>query len=96
MCPGTHRAKGNVMVSLTVRMRAPPTAEVCPNCQGEMTVTQVRPILFRDGLESVTYKCTQCRSELERTFGSPSSKLANHLPHQEQSMLRRGGFERVR
>jgi len=83
------------MVSLKVRMRAPPATEVCPNCQGQMTVTQIRPILFRDGLESMTYKCTQCRSELERTFGSPSSNLANHLPHPEQSMWRRGGFERV-
>ena len=96
MCPGTHRAKGNAMVSLSVRMRAPPIAEVCPNCQGQMTVIQVTPTLFMDCDESVRYKCTKCNSELERTFPSPSSEPADHLPHPGQSMWRRGGFERVR
>jgi hypothetical protein len=86
------------MTSLKVRMRAPPTTEVCPNCYGQMTVIQVMPILVTDGLESVTYKCAQCHSELERTFQSPGSKPADHLPHPEPSggLWRRGGFERVR
>jgi hypothetical protein len=44
------------MTSLEVRMRAPLTSEVCPNCQGQMIVTQLMPILFTDGLESVRYK----------------------------------------
>jgi hypothetical protein len=86
------------MTSLKVSMRAPLTTEVCPNCQGQMIVTQVMPILFTDGLESVTYKCTQCRSELDRTFHSLGSKPPDHLPHPGQSggLWRRGGFERVR
>jgi transposase-like protein len=73
------------MTSFKVRMRAPPTAEVCPNCQGQMTMIQTTPLLFADGLESVTYKCAKCRSELERTFNSPGSK----------PLWQRGGFERV-
>jgi hypothetical protein len=83
------------MTSLKVRMSAAPTTEVCPNCQGQMTVIQVMPILFTDGLESVTYKCTQCRSELERTFHAAGSKPANDLPH-PGGLWRRGGFERIR
>ena len=81
------------MVSLTVRMRAPPTAEVCPNCQGQMTVIQVTPALFMDNDVSVKYKCRKCSSELERTFHPP--KPADHLPHREQSTWQSGGFERV-
>jgi transposase-like protein len=64
------------MTSLRVRMRAPPTTEVCPNCQSRMTVIQIMPISLADGLEIVTYKCTQCRSELERTFQPRSSEPA--------------------
>ncbi len=82
--------------SLKVRMRAPPTTEVCPNCYGQMTVIQVMPILSTDGLESVTYKCTKCRSELERTFLSPNSKPPDHLQHPDanrRTVAR--GFERV-
>jgi transposase-like protein len=83
------------MTSLKVHMRAPPATEVCPNCQGQMTVTQVMPISFADGRESVTYKCTKCRSELERTFQPPGSRPAPH-PEQSGGLWRRGGFERVR
>ena len=83
------------MTSLRVRMRAPPTTEVCPNCQGQMTITQVMPIPLNEGLESVTYKCTQCSSELERTFHSPGSKPAPR-PEPSGGLWRRGGFERVR
>jgi transposase-like protein len=74
------------MTSLKVRMKAPPTAEVYPNCESPMTVAQVMPLLFANDLESVTYKCTKCGSELERTVHSPSSK----------PRWQRGGFERVR
>jgi DNA-directed RNA polymerase subunit M/transcription elongation factor TFIIS len=80
------------MTSPTVRMGAPPTTEaprtteVCPNCESQMTVAQVMPLLFANDLESVTYTCTKCGLELERTFHSPSSKPRWH----------RGGFERVR
>jgi transposase-like protein len=45
-----------------------PTTEICPNCKSEMTVTEVTPILFADGLEDVTYRCKGCRSEMKRTF----------------------------
>jgi transposase-like protein len=65
------------MTSLKMGVRAPPTTAVCPNCRSEMAVTQVMPILFTDGLESVTYKCRECRSELTRTFQSPGSKPAD-------------------
>jgi transposase-like protein len=85
------------MTSPAVRMSAAPTTEVCPNCYGQMTVIQVMPTLFTDGLESVTYKCAKCRSELERTFLSTNSKPTDHLAHPEPSggLWRRGGFERV-
>lgn len=42
--------------------------EICPNCKSEMTITEVTPILFAEGLEYVTYKCKDCRSETKRTF----------------------------
>jgi transposase-like protein len=45
-----------------------PTMETCPNCKGEMTVTEVAPILFTENLEDVTYRCKGCGSELKRTF----------------------------
>jgi type II secretory ATPase GspE/PulE/Tfp pilus assembly ATPase PilB-like protein len=45
-----------------------PSMETCPNCKGEMTVTQVTPILFADHLENITYRCKACRSEMKRTF----------------------------
>jgi transposase-like protein len=73
------------MTSLKVRMRVPPTTELCPNCHGQMTVIKVTPILSSNGLESLTYKCTKCRSELERTLNPPVSK----------PLWQRGGFERV-
>ena len=84
------------MTSLKVRMRAPPATQVCPQCQGEMTVTQITPISFTDGLESVTYMCGACRSELEQTYRSAGFKPVHDLPPPGQSVWRRGGFERVR
>jgi hypothetical protein len=45
-----------------------PTMEICPNCKGEMTISEVTPVLFADGLEDVTYRCKGCRSEMKRTF----------------------------
>ena len=83
------------MPSVRVRMRAPPTTETCPDCQGQMTMTQIMPIPLNDGLASVTYKCTQCLSKLERTFHPPSSKSAPH-PEAGDGLWQRGGFERVR
>jgi transposase-like protein len=83
------------MTSLRVRVRAPPTTEVCPSCQSRMTVFQVMPISFTDGFESVTYKCTQCRSELKRTFHPPGSEPAPYSDPRG-GLWRRGGFERVR
>jgi DNA-directed RNA polymerase subunit M/transcription elongation factor TFIIS len=74
------------MTRPTVRMGAPPSTEVCPDCESQMNVAQVTPLLFADDLESVTYKCTKCGSELERTFCLPSSK----------PRWQRGGFEHVR
>jgi hypothetical protein len=45
-----------------------PTMEICPNCTGKMTIAEVTPILFADGLENVTYRCKACRLEIKRTF----------------------------
>jgi len=75
---------------------APPTTEVCPKCREQMTVTQVMPTLTTAGLERVTYKCTRCGSELERTFQLPEplDRLLNLGP--TGGVWRRGGFERVR
>jgi len=83
------------MTSLMVRMRAPPTTDVCPSCDGQMTMTQIMPIPLNDGLASVTYKCTRCRLEQERSFHPPSSKSAPH-PEAGRELWQRGGFERVR
>jgi hypothetical protein len=58
-----------------------------------MTLTQIMPTSFMDGLESVTYICGQSRSELEQTYCSPRFK---QMEHPEQPVWRRGGFERVR
>jgi transposase-like protein len=45
-----------------------PIMEICPNCKGAMTITEIAPILFADELEDVTYRCKACRSEMKRTF----------------------------
>jgi type II secretory ATPase GspE/PulE/Tfp pilus assembly ATPase PilB-like protein len=45
-----------------------PTMEICPNCKGEMTISEVTPVLFADDLEDVIYRCKGCRSEMKRTF----------------------------
>jgi hypothetical protein len=45
-----------------------PITEICLNCKGEMTISEVTPILFTDDLEDVTYRCNGCRSEMKRTF----------------------------
>ncbi len=45
-----------------------PITEARPNCRDEMTITEVVPILFANGLEGVTYRCKRCRSEMKRTF----------------------------
>ena len=44
------------------------TMEICPNCKAEMSVTEVAPILLHDHLETITYRCEACRSELKRNF----------------------------
>jgi hypothetical protein len=59
------------MTSLTIREGAPPIIEVCPDCKGQMTVIEIRPLLFIDGVESITYKCKKCRLEESWTFQSP-------------------------
>jgi hypothetical protein len=51
-----------------------PTMETCSTCKGEMTVTEVAPILFTENLEDVTYRCKGCGSELKRTFKRRSGK----------------------
>ena len=59
------------MTSVTIRGGPPPIIEVCPDCKGEMTVIEVRPLLFTDGVESITYKCKKCRLEESWIFSSP-------------------------
>jgi hypothetical protein len=83
------------MTSLKVRMRAPSTTQACPHCQGEMTLARMTPISSADGLESVTYRCGQCRSEVEQTYCSRRIQPVQHLPHPTEPAWRRGGFERV-
>jgi transposase-like protein len=51
-----------------------PTMEICPNCKGEMTITQVTPILLVDDLEDVIYRCKACHSDMKRTFKRRSGK----------------------
>ena len=45
-----------------------PTIKICPECEGEMRITEVTPTLFADGLEDVTYRCKGCGLEMKRTF----------------------------
>lgn len=63
------------LVSSTV-----PTMEICPNCKGEMTVTEVIPILFADHLENITYRCKACCSEMRRTFDRHSGVWQSFVP----------------
>jgi hypothetical protein len=74
-------AKGNIM-STKVAGSIVPTMEICPNCKGEMTIMEVTPILFADGLENVTYRCKACRAEMRRTFKRRSGawKVIHHTP----------------
>ena len=67
------------MTSLTIREGAPPIIEVCPDCKGQMTVIEIRPLLFIDGVESITYKCKKCRLEESWIFRSPPSKPTDPL-----------------
>jgi hypothetical protein len=59
-----------------------PTTEICPNCKSEMTITEVTPMLFADGLEDVIYRCKGCRSEMKRTFKRRLGawQLIRHIP----------------
>src|SRR6516225_4984950 len=47
---------------------------ICPNCKSEMTVTEAAPVLLTDHLETITYRCKVCRSELKHTF-APRSEV---------------------
>ena len=67
------------MTSLTIRGGSPPITEICPDCKGEMTVIEVRPLLFIDGVESITYKCKKCRLEESWIFQSSPSKPTDPL-----------------
>src|ERR1700752_2343079 len=69
------------MTNLRIRTRPPPIAEVCPDCKGRMTVTEVRPLLLLDGVESITYKCEKCRVEESWILQSASSKPADCFSH---------------
>ena len=55
-------------MSTKLACSAVPTVEICPNCESEMTIREVTPILLADGFEDVTYRCKSCRSEMKRTF----------------------------
>ena len=39
----------------------------CPQCNREMTVKQVSPVLFATDLDDVIYGCAACGAELKRT-----------------------------
>jgi hypothetical protein len=65
--PDIRWGEGAVMSTKLTRSVVP-TMEICPNCESEMTITKVTPILFADGLEDITYRCKGCCSEMKRTF----------------------------
>jgi hypothetical protein len=48
-------------MSTKLACSAVPTVEICPNCESEMTIREVTPILLADGFEDVTYRCKSCR-----------------------------------
>jgi transposase-like protein len=59
-----------------------PTMETCPKCKGEMTITEITPILLADNLEDVTYRCKRCHSEMKSTFKRRSGawQLIHYAP----------------
>jgi predicted RNA-binding Zn-ribbon protein involved in translation (DUF1610 family) len=59
------------MSTRVMRSRVPATI-ACPNCQNEMIITQIVPVLFSDDQDAVTYRCKGCRSEIKRTFKRPN------------------------
>lgn len=65
------------MSNLRIRAGPPPITEVCPDCKGRMTVTEVRALLFMGGVENITYKCEKCRLEESWIFQSSSSRSAD-------------------
>jgi transposase-like protein len=69
------------MSTITARSVVPIT-EICPNCKGEMTISEARPVFFAGDLEDVTYKCKGCRSEMKRTFKRRSGtwQLTHYTP----------------
>jgi hypothetical protein len=66
----SHR--GNVGRKEIVMYALAPTSRSCPNCKSDMTVVMITPLLFFDGLDEVTYGCTQCSVEVTRTFSHAS------------------------
>ena len=65
--PRIRRAKGKAMNTNPISSVVL-TMEICPNCKSEMTITEAGPVLLNDHLETITYQCKACRSELKRTF----------------------------
>jgi hypothetical protein len=65
--PRIRRAKGKAMNTNPISSVVL-TMEICPNCKSEMTITEAGPALLNDHLETITYQCKACRSELKRTF----------------------------
>src|SRR5262249_5246729 len=65
--PRIRRAKGKAMNTNPI-LSVVLTMEICPNCKSEMTITEAGSVLLNDHLETITYQCKACRSELKRTF----------------------------
>ena len=66
------------------------TLEICPNCKIEMSVIEVAPILLNNHLETITYQCRACRSELKRTLERRSGVW--HLIHPDPDTQYRVAF----
>jgi DNA-directed RNA polymerase subunit RPC12/RpoP len=64
-------------MSTRVTSSGAPATIACPNCQSEMIIAQVVPVLFSDDQDAVTYRCKECRSEIKRTFKKPNPPYFN-------------------
>jgi transposase-like protein len=43
----------------------------CPECEGEMTVSDVTPTMFGNAGEDVVYRCRKCGFTRTRTIQTP-------------------------
>jgi hypothetical protein len=82
--PRIRWAKGKVMNTNPISS-VMLTMEICPNCKGEMTITEAGPVLLSDHLETITYQCKACRSELKCIARNPPTRDISRIEFPQRS-----------